>query len=212
MKIRIFVYEGADELDFVAPLEVLRRAAAIHPEIDVALVTTDPCEDITAQHGLRVRPDGVFDGSADLVLVPGGGYLGNAGPGVRRESARGVLGAAVLALHRQGAMVAAVCTGTMILAAAGLLDGRSATTHHAAMDDLRRTTALVRSNRIVDDGDILTCGGVTSGLDLAFWIVERFLGPPTATQIGQSMEYAPSRDVYFARHEAPAKTPPEVLP
>ena len=209
MRIRIFVYDGADELDFIGPWEVLQRAASLHPNVEVALVTAEGSEAVTAQHGLRLIPQGRFDGSADLVLLPGGGYVGNAEFGVRREIARGVLGGIARALHQQGAVVAGVCTGTMILAAAGLLDGRSATTHHSAMDDLRRTSALVRSNRIVDDGDILTCGGVTSGLDLAFWMVERFFGAPMAEQIAKFMEYTPNRDVYCAQQIA-AQSRPEV--
>ena len=211
MKIRIFAFDGAGEMDFLAPWEVFRSAAEMHPGTDVALVTTEPVEAIVAQHGLRVRPDGVFDGSADLVLVPGGGYVANKPAGIRREIARGVLGPAVRSVHRKGAVVAAVCTGTMLLAAEGMLDGRPATTHHSAIEDLRRTRALVRTNRVVDDGDIVTAGGVASGLDLAFWIVERVFGAESASMIARFMEYTPSRDIYRAAQEICGGAPAGIL-
>ncbi len=76
--------------------------------------------------------------------------------------------------------VASVCTGAMVLAAAGLTSGRPATTHHCAHDDLRASGADLKDDRVVDDGDLITCGGVTSGLDMALWMVERELGPDLA--------------------------------
>lgn len=202
MKIRIFVFEGADELDFVAPWEIFRRVAERDAGTDVSLVTVEAVAPVTTQHGLRLMPDGVMTGGADLVLVPGGGYVGSRRAGVRCEIERGVLGSAVRELHQRGAVVAAVCTGAMLLAAAGMLEERAATTHHSAIEDLGRSGAVVRTNRIVDDGDILTCGGVTSGLDLAFWIVERNWSAEMAGEIARLMEYTPSRDVWLGRQKA----------
>jgi len=96
-----------------------------------------------------------------------------------------------------------VCTGAMALAAAGLLDGRAAVTHRDALEDLRRTKALVIEARVVDDGDILTCGGVTSSIDLALWLVERQWGTELADKISRSLEYTRSRDVYISERPSP---------
>jgi transcriptional regulator GlxA family with amidase domain len=86
----------------------------------------------------------------------------------------------------------------MILAAAGLLRGRPAVTHHAALDDLRETGAEVHPEaRVVDDGDVLTAGGVTSALDLALHVVERERGPEAAAAAARRIEYEPRAALHF---------------
>ena len=77
----------------------------------------------------------------------------------------------------------------MLLAAAGLLEGRPATTHHTALADLRAAGADVVEARVVDDGDVVTAGGVTSGLDLVLWLVERHFGPALAVAAERELEY-----------------------
>jgi transcriptional regulator GlxA family with amidase domain len=195
MHIRILVFDGADELDFIGPLEVFRRAAKLVEGIDVDLVTLDPCEQVTAAYGLRVAPDGVLDDACDLLIVPGGGWASHSPRGIRAEIERGPLTTTIARFHLQGTIVAGVCTGTMALAAAGLLDGRRAITHRAALPDLRSTSAKIVEGRVVDDGDIVTCGGVTSSLDLAYHLVQRFWGSTISKQIASGMEYSPNPDI-----------------
>ena len=77
----------------------------------------------------------------------------------------------------------------MLLAAAGLLKNRPATTNHAAVEELRATGAKIISARVVDDGDIATAGGITCGLDLTLWLVERFTDAETAHVLEQRLEY-----------------------
>ena len=84
------------------------------------------------------------------------------------------------------------------ISAAGLLDGRPAITHHAALGDLRRTPTQVIDARVVDDGDVISCGGVMSSLDLALWLVERLWGAATAETIADTMEYRRSKDIYLS--------------
>ncbi len=189
MKIRVLTFDGADELDFAGPYEVLRRAAAMVPDLDVALVTVEPQPGITAAFGMRIRPDGVLDSTPDLIVVPGGGWANRASRGIRAEIQRGHLPQVIAALHRQGTVIAGVCTGAMALAAAGILEGRPATTHHAALEDLRKAGAHIVNERVVDNGDVLTCGGVTAGLDLALHLVERYWGADLAKVIARGMEY-----------------------
>jgi len=90
-------------------------------------------------------------------------------------------------------VMAGVCTGAMLLAHAGIIGNRRATTHHAAWDDLTATGATLVKNRVVDDGDLITAGGVTSGLDLALWIVERYTGERLADEVTERMEYPRTR-------------------
>jgi transcriptional regulator GlxA family with amidase domain len=86
----------------------------------------------------------------------------------------------------------------MILSATGLLDQRAAVTHPDALADLRKTAANVIEARVVDDGDIVTCGGVTSSLDLALWLTERLWGAEIATRISADLEYKRTSDVHLA--------------
>ncbi|HWO69000.1 MAG TPA: DJ-1/PfpI family protein [Umezawaea sp.] len=82
-----------------------------------------------------------------------------------------------------------VCTGTMLLAHAGIIGSRRAATHHTAWDDLQATGATLVKDRVVDDGDLVTSGGVTSGIDLALWLVEREFGRDLAERTAERMEY-----------------------
>ena len=190
MKVEIVVYPGFDELDALAPLEVLRNAAIGGADVEVALVATGGGREVEGAHGVRVALDGHYSGGAGLVMVPGGGWNARSAGGARAEVVRGDLPTALRRAHREGTVVAGVCTGVMILAAAGLTRGRHAVTHHSALDDLRASGAeVVPDARVVDDGDVVTCGGVTSGIDLALWLVERYWGAPLADEVGKQMEY-----------------------
>jgi transcriptional regulator GlxA family with amidase domain len=185
MRIEIPLYDGFDEVDAIAPFEALRNGG-----LDAVLVGAHGPGEIVASHGARLLVDAALSDAADLVLVPGGGWL--RGGGVRDEYDRGDLPARLRALHDGGTAMASVCTGAMLLAKAGITDGRPATTHRAALDDLEATGALVdREARVVDDGDLLTCGGVTSGLDLALYVVERERGADVAGKVARLMEHEP---------------------
>lgn len=190
MKIEVMLYEGCDELDVFGPYEVLAAAGAATGRFGVRLVTVTQCTAITGSHGARIVPHGVLSDEIDLLIVPGGGWNSRAQNGARAEAARDELPDAIAARHAGGARIASVCTGAMLLAAAGLLNGRPATTHHAAIDDLRAAGAtVIEDTRVVDDGDLITAGGVTSGIDLALWIAELELGPQAAATLARELEY-----------------------
>jgi transcriptional regulator GlxA family with amidase domain len=195
MDIDVILFEGFDELDAIAPFEVLRNAEALGADLHATLVGAHGPGEITGSHGTRVVVDRAVDERAGMLLVPGGGWNAGRERGARAEVARGELPALLARSHAAGATVAAVCTGAMILAAAGLLDGRRATTHHLSLDDLRATGADVVDARVVDDGDLLTCGGVTSGIDLALWLVERFAGEDIAVRVAAEIEHQPAGEV-----------------
>ena len=187
MRIEIPVYTGYDEVDAIGPFEVLSNAAVAVDDLEVALVGAHGTGEVVAAHGLRVVCDAALSGTADLVIVPGGGWV--RGGGVRDQYEDGTLARRLAELHEAGAAMASVCTGAILLAQAGILDGRPATTHRAALDGLAAMGADVdREARVVDDGDVLTCGGVTSGLDLALHLVEREWGAELAERIATLME------------------------
>jgi transcriptional regulator GlxA family with amidase domain len=195
-RIRVLVYDGADEVDFTAPIEVFGYVASQRSDVDVALASLEPKASVTGAFGLKVIPDGVYDTPPNLLVVPGGGWVSHSPRGVRAEIARGKILDIIRAAHAGGSIIASACTGAMALAATGLLDGKLATTHNGALADLRRTKAKVVQARVVDDGNILTGGGVTSTFDLALWITERFWGHELAARASAYLEYPLPTDVY----------------
>lgn len=202
MNIEVVLYDGCDELDVFGPFELLAGAGEATGRFDVRLVTLTERPAITASHGARIVPQGVLSDSPDLLIVPGGGWNDRAPEGARVEASRGELPEAIAARHAAGTTIASVCTGAMLLAAGGLLDGRPAITHHSAVDDLRAAGAtVIEDARVVDDGDVLSAGGVTSGLDLALWIIERELGPGAATAAARELEYEPTGSVWRSQAE-----------
>lgn len=200
VNIQIVIYDGFDELDAIGPYEVFDTAARFGAAIDVQLVTLDPVDVVEASHGVRVEsqgtlsdPNNLYDSddtdSPDILIVPGGGWNDRAETGTWNEVERGDLPEAVAHLHANGTTLASVCTGGMILAHAGVLDGKPAITHAEALDDFREHVGEVRDERFVDCGSILTAGGVTSGLDLSLHLVERIADEETAERVAQNIEY-----------------------
>jgi transcriptional regulator GlxA family with amidase domain len=193
MLIDIVVYDGLDEMDALGPLEVL-RSASTHADLTVRLVTRTAQQVVTGADGLSFLPDAVYEpGAAQVLIVPGGGWVSRADVGAWGEVKRGDW----LPLLKQAAgstkTLAGVCTGTMLLAHAGVVGTRRATTHHSAWDDLAASGATLVQDRVVDDGDLVTSGGVTSGIDLALWLVERELSPDLAERVATRMEYSRHR-------------------
>jgi transcriptional regulator GlxA family with amidase domain len=132
-------------------------------------------------------------------VVPGGGFENRDTPGVWPEIDRGVLPRALAAAAgRPGLTMASVCTGSIILAAAGLVDGRPCTTHHMAVDELTARGGVLTRARVVDDGDLVTSGGITSGLDLGLWLVRREFGADAALSLEPQLEYEARGTVWTA--------------
>ncbi|WP_312912529.1 DJ-1/PfpI family protein [Natronosalvus caseinilyticus] len=192
--VEIVLFPGFDELDAIGPFEVFQNGARAGAPLETTLVTLESVDRVRASHGLRVEPDGVL-GDPDVLVVPGGGWTSDDG-GVSRVIDEGRLPEAVATRHASGTVVASICTGAMVLADAGLLDGRPAVTHQVALEALE-PVADVRSARVVDDGDVLTAGGVTSGIDLALWFLEREFGEGIATAVTEEMEHERRGEVVF---------------
>lgn len=203
MHVGVLLFAGFDELDAIGPFEVFANATRAGADCEVGCYTLDETDTVRASHGLGVAVDGplpTIDGEAtagnepgaapvDLLLVPGGGWNDRDRPGAWTAAEQGAVPDAIARHHDRGATVAAVCTGGMLAARAGILDDRPAVTHASAMADLEATAAEVVEARVVDDGDVLTSGGVTAGLDLAFHLVEREFGADIAEQVATEMEY-----------------------
>ncbi len=207
MRIEIVAFDGMDEMDAVVPFEVLRNGARLGGSWDVALVGVRGPGPITGSHGLQLRVEAAL-GTPDAIVVPGGGWNDRATAGAWHEAQEGDLPARLRELAPACAWVASVCTGALLLAAAGLTKGRPATTHHQAHEALRGSGAeLIADARVVDDGDLLACAGVTAGLDLSLWLIERELGAAAAAQVSTELEYERRGGVW----RAPALTPGDAL-
>ncbi|ELY78632.1 DJ-1/PfpI family protein [Natrinema pallidum] len=184
--IDIVLFDGFDELDAIGPYEVFENGAQAGASLETRLVTLSETDLVTASHGLRVEPDGTL-GNPDILLVPGGGWTTEGG--VRAVVDDGAVPAAVGERFAAGSTIASVCTGAMVLAEAAVLAGRPATTHAVAMGDLEASAATVHDARVVDDGDVLTAGGVTAGIDLALWLLEREFDATIAAAVETEMEH-----------------------
>jgi transcriptional regulator GlxA family with amidase domain len=185
MQTEILVYDGFDELDAFGPYEVLAEAG-----FDVALVTHPASGRIATARGAMVVPDRQLSDRAELLVVPGGGWTRRPPRGAWAEVQRGVLPPVIARRHAAGTRIASVCTGAFLVAAGGLLDRRPAVTHWNDVDDLEAMgIRMIRDARVVDDGDIITAGGVTSGLDLALWIVEQEKGREAADEVAAEIEH-----------------------
>ena len=207
MNVDILLYDGFDELDGIGPYEVFDYALGYAAEGDggdgepgdddgrVRYVTLTERDRVTASHGTRVGVDGILPGpedddAPDLLVVPGGGWSArDEEASAWAEARKGDVPRALAAHHDAGTRIASVCTGSMLLAEAGVTEGRRAVTHASAIEELRESGAEVVDARVVDDGDLLSAGGVTSGIDLALYVVEREFGSDVADRVATVIEY-----------------------
>ncbi|MGE6226564.1 DJ-1/PfpI family protein [Paenibacillus chitinolyticus] len=191
MKIQIVLFDGFGELVSLAPFEVLKRAIDEGAPFTVDLISSEPKLEVTTSFGVTVKLNDFLrmDNRPDLLIVPGGGWNHKAEHGARKQAELGTLPAMIREMHNEGTIVAGVCTGGMLLAASGILDGRKATMHYLAQDEISEYGAELLRYRIVDQGNIITARGVTSGLDLGLWITERFASAQIAAAVEYRMEY-----------------------
>lgn len=189
--VAILVFPEVETLDFAGPFEVFGAADETGGGGLLRVVTVaESAGPVAARHGLRILPDHTLADCppADILVVPGGF-------GTRRlEEEAGVL----RWLHGRaaaGALVMSVCTGSIVLARAGLLDGLRATTHHTAFDRLRAAGPRViveEGARFTDNGRILTAAGISAGIDCSLHVVGRLLGPAAAAATARYLEHAPA--------------------
>ena len=194
MQIAVLVFHGVEELDFVGPWEVLAAWASQWPEDGVEVFTVGWTEGpLTCAKRLRVltdrRPQDA--GLPDVVLVPGG-------RGTRPLMEDAALLSWLREAAERGALLASVCTGSLLLARAGLLDGKPATTHWSALHRLAEagTGIEVRADdRFVDNGAVITAAGVSAGIDMALHLVARLHSRERAAQVRRYIQYDPAPPV-----------------
>lgn len=191
-RIEIVIFDGFDEVDVFGPFDVLSSAGYA-----VELVAVEAAGTVTSLRGVRVQVDTTL-GTPHGVVVPGGGWLNRAPVGSWAEAQRGVLPQRLREIAPATTWIASVCTGSLLLASAGLLTDRYAITNRNALDELRPHVREVIEERVVDDGDRITAGGLTAGIDLGLWITERESGTAAADRVATSMEYVRQGRVWRA--------------
>jgi transcriptional regulator GlxA family with amidase domain len=192
--IGVALFEGAEELDWAGPWEVLAAWAQQWPDDGVRVLTLarEPGT-ITCAKGLQVVPEETWETAPplDVLVYPGG-------RGTRRELAdEGVLDW-IRGLASGGTVVASVCTGSLVFAAAGLLDGKPATTHWQSLEllpTLGREIEVRPDDRFVDNGNVLTAAGVSAGIDMALHLVKRLHSPDRAREVRRYIQYDPEPPV-----------------
>ncbi|MFI6742875.1 DJ-1/PfpI family protein [Nonomuraea sp. NPDC050451] len=208
MHAQIVLFDGFDPLDVIAPYEVLHGGGvASGGALTVELVSAEGAREVVSgTGGMPLRATAALDpAKADLVVVPGAsGRIGEPGEDIEAQPGQQdelipVLLARTLdtelpallkaAMERPEVTVATVCGGALVLAMAGLLEGRYATTHHMGVDLLDATGVHAVRARVVDDGDLVSGGGVTSGLDVGLYLLERELGPRIAHAVEELFAY-----------------------
>lgn len=198
LHVQIVLFDGFDLLDAIAPYEVFIAASMYAEEaLRVELVTAEGPRHVTSGiQGLEIEATGKLDPECGgMIIVPGAsGKVSGEEPDsipiiLNRAAGTEIAVQIRQALERENVLVATVCGGSLLLAMAGLLEGRHAVTHHMGMGVLGATGAFPIQARIVDDGNLVSAGGVTSGLDVALYLVERTLGPRIAHAVEQLFEF-----------------------
>jgi transcriptional regulator GlxA family with amidase domain len=198
--VQFVLFDGFDPLDVIAPFEVFAAGSdAVDCAIEVQLVSAAGPRSVTSgTRGLALTATGTLDpAKPGYVVVPGASGPIEGDPDevdtipvlLARFGETGAVDLMRQALANPDITVATVCGGSLALAMAGLIDGRNAVTHHLGMDVLDATGVNAVHARVVDDGDLVTAGGVTSGLDLALHLLERSYGPQVAHAVEALFAY-----------------------
>ncbi|MDP4147080.1 MAG: DJ-1/PfpI family protein [Bacillota bacterium] len=184
INIGIVVFEKIEELDFIGPFEVLSYVSKIRTEsVNVWLISAGE-QVVKAYNGLRFFTDYTIDNcpKLDVLVVPGG-------KGRLAAMKNNKILDFIKNRYTELKYLASVCTGSLIIGAAGLLKDKSATTYHTAFDELVELGAIVKKSKVVQDGKIITGAGVSSGIDVGLYLLSKLFDEATAQEVADKIEY-----------------------
>lgn len=187
-KVAILLFDDVEVLDFAGPFEVFSVTAEINPdELFHVYTVAEEKKPILTRNGLSVNPDYTLSDcpQPDVLIVPGG-------QGTRKAMKDAKILDWVQHTANEAELVLSVCTGSLVLGAAGLLDGLRITTHHQAFDLLREVAPgaeVVEDQRFVDSGRAITSGGISAGIDMCLYVVGKLLGGDYKAKTAAYMEY-----------------------
>ncbi|WP_336245831.1 DJ-1/PfpI family protein [Paenibacillus apiarius] len=186
----ILLFNDVEVLDFAGPFEVFAVTGQTLTTASSPFLVKTVSEDgklVTARNGLKLQPDYSYADAPqfDILIIPGG-------PGSRTEMYNKATIKWVQERMDKVDIMASVCTGALILAEAGLLDGKTVTTHWNSYDRLESdylSLTVKRNVKFVDEGKIVTSGGISAGINMSFHLVKRLLGKEVAANTAKMMEY-----------------------
>ena len=188
IKVGIFVFNEVEVMDFAGPFEVFSLALTNNEKAFEVITIGEIGTVVSARNGLKVVPNAKFSDEMELdVLIIPGGYGAE-----EYEIENKVVLNWILDQSKKTEILASVCTGALLLAECGLLDHKKATTHWMDLDRLENEYSkidVIRGVKFVDEGSILTSGGISAGINMSFHIVKRILGVEEARSIAKRMEY-----------------------
>ena len=194
--IAIVLFDHVEVLDFAGPFEVFSVTGHRGSGVPFNVFTVAEKRTVTARNNLVIQPTYSFDQcpDADILLVPGGGGFHADGTpfGTRHEMDNPVILDWIRARQKGATLILSVCTGALILAKAGLLENKEATTHYLAIDLLKSISPGIKvspEKRWVDNGQIILSAGVSAGIDMSLHVVERLQGAPVALETARYMQY-----------------------
>jgi transcriptional regulator GlxA family with amidase domain len=190
IRIGVVVFDDAEELDFAGPWEVFTMASNIQPKAHEVMLVAESDRPVHCAKGMRVLPDVTFENcpKLDVVLIPGG-------QGARREVENKPMLDWIAKVSKDCQWVTSVCTGAMLLTAAGPAKGKRVTTHWAFVETLRgrkEASEVLDNMRYVRDGNVVTAAGVSAGIDMALWLTGQLHSPEFARNVQRAMEYDPA--------------------
>lgn len=193
ISVGIFIFDNVEVLDFAGPYEVFTTASRVWKQSDAStpapfkvFTIVKNNKNVRTRPGLTVQADYTISNhpAIDLLLVAGGV--------VSAELADSIVSDWISSVSSKTRLVASVCTGAFLLAKAGLLDGKSATTHWEDISDMQSrfpSVTVLKGRRWVDEGAILTSAGISAGLDMSLYLVERLVNRELALRTARQMDY-----------------------
>ena len=185
----IVIFDDVEVLDFCGPFEVFTVTGGRDGTTPFTVSTVaETRQTITARGGLRVEPAHSFENcpSPDILVVPGG-------MGTRREMNNPGMLSWLKENAQRADLMLSVCSGALLLAKAGLLEGLTATTHHGALDELRAISPGIKvddTKRFIDNSRVIVAAGISAGIDMSLHVVARLMGHEQASETARYMEYA----------------------
>jgi transcriptional regulator GlxA family with amidase domain len=195
--VAIFIFDDVEVLDFAGPFEIFSVCGLrSNSEKPFNVYTVAEKEQITARNNLLIQPNYLLHNcpQPDILLIPGGGGIHADGTafGSRKEMHNEILLNWVREQNKRIELLLSVCTGSLILAKAGLLEGLSATTHWKAVEAMQAAapnTKLFPEKRWVDNGRIILSAGVSAGIDMSLYVISKLLGKEAADENAQYIQY-----------------------
>ncbi|WP_163410814.1 DJ-1/PfpI family protein [Flavobacterium ajazii] len=188
LKVGIFIFNEVEVLDFAGPFEVFSLAEKDNEKLFKVITISENGEMITTRNGLKVQPDASFEQNPDIdILIIPGGY----GAEEIEIKNKKVL-EWIKTQNEKVQILASVCTGAFLLAEAGLLDHKKATTHWMDIPRLEKeypAITVIKNTRFVDEDAIITAGGISSGINMSFHIIKKLHGLQIAEATAKRMEY-----------------------